>query len=277
VTLDGEFRFTPAAPFYLAGGLLPDVGATIMGFLLILETGTRRSQNFLAAMEGQSPIAAALAVMGLVQKLLPSIWYLPAILGPAVFVLVTLVIENATRSRLSPKERIHWLRARMQIRPFAVDVGDLQPGGGRAEPPESSVLLAPGPGATGYRYRRGERCAKSSHRQHGPDAARPGRCPRTAPRSGGQATRGTDGEAADGGILGPPGPAPRPAGDFSSSGWPPCISWSLPMTSSSSFLLIPKRERLPSRSITASTKSIRTDCRVWPLPRCARIWWTFVG
>ena len=118
VTLDGEFRFTPAAPFYLAGGLLPDVGATIMGFLLILETGTRRSQNFLAAMAGQSPIAAALAVMGLVQKLLPSNWYLPAIVGPAVFVLVTLVIENATRSRLSPKERIHWLRARMQIRPL---------------------------------------------------------------------------------------------------------------------------------------------------------------
>jgi C4-dicarboxylate-specific signal transduction histidine kinase len=118
VTLDGEFRFTPGASFYLAGGLLPDVGATILGLLLVLETATRRSRHFLAAMEGQSPIAAALVVMGVAQKISPSGWWLPAILGPTTFLLVTLAIEHATRSRLSTKERIHWLRARMQIRPL---------------------------------------------------------------------------------------------------------------------------------------------------------------
>lgn len=116
VTLDGEFRFTPATPFYLAAGMMPTVGATSMGLLLILETATRRRTSFLAGMEAQSPIAAALIAMALPARLSPSSWWLPAIFGPAVFCLITLAIERASRSRLSPKDRIHWLRARLELR-----------------------------------------------------------------------------------------------------------------------------------------------------------------
>lgn len=116
ITLDGEFRFTPATPFYLAAGMLPTVGATALGLLLVLETATRRWSNFLAGMEAQSPIAGGLVVMGLLSRLSPSSWWLPAIFGPAVFCIITLALERASRSRLSAKDRIHWLRARMEIR-----------------------------------------------------------------------------------------------------------------------------------------------------------------
>jgi signal transduction histidine kinase len=118
VTLDGEFRFTPAAPFYLAAGMLPTVGAAALGLLLIVETATRRWSNFLAGMEAQLPIGSALAVMGLAAKLAPAGWWLPALFGPTVFCLVTLWLEKGSRWRLSAKERIYWLRARMQIRPL---------------------------------------------------------------------------------------------------------------------------------------------------------------
>ena len=116
INLDEEFRFTPATPFYLAAGMLPTVGSAALGLLLVLETATRRWSNFLAGMEAQSPIAAALVMMGLMAKLSPDSWWLPAIFGPTVFCLVTLAIEKASRSRLSQKERIHWLRARLEIR-----------------------------------------------------------------------------------------------------------------------------------------------------------------
>lgn len=116
VTLDGEFRYAPATPFYLAGGMLPEVGSTVLALLLVLETASRRFHRFLPAMEAQSPIAAGLIAMGLAEKLAPTNTWLPAIVGPAAFCLVTLAIEHATRSRLSAKERIHWLRARLEIR-----------------------------------------------------------------------------------------------------------------------------------------------------------------
>jgi signal transduction histidine kinase len=118
VTLDGEFRFTPATPFYLAGGLLPEVGATLLAWLMVLEVATRCKGRFLAGMEAQAPTGAALLVMGLAQRFAPQAWWLPLIFGPTVFFLGTLLVEQATRSRLSPKERIHWLRARLQIRPL---------------------------------------------------------------------------------------------------------------------------------------------------------------
>lgn len=118
VTLDGEFRFTPATPFYLAGGLLPEVGTTLLACLLVLETATRRKTHFLAGLGAQAPTGAALVVMGMAQKFVPEAWWLPYIFGPSVFFLGTLAVEQATRSRLSAKERIQWLRARLQIRPL---------------------------------------------------------------------------------------------------------------------------------------------------------------
>ncbi len=118
VTLDGEFRFTPATPFYLAAGILPACGPALMGLLLVLETLSRRYRNFWGAMEAQAPLALGLTSSGLAMKAAPAAWWLPAIAGPAVFCLLTLASERATRSRLSASERIHWLRARMQIRPL---------------------------------------------------------------------------------------------------------------------------------------------------------------
>lgn len=118
ITLDGEFRFTPATPFYLAAGLLAQAGVALMAVVLLVETLSRRPRNFLQAMEGQASITGGLLASGLALKLGPDAWWAPAISGPAVFSILTLSAERATRSRLSAKERIHWLQARMQIRPL---------------------------------------------------------------------------------------------------------------------------------------------------------------
>lgn len=118
ITLDGEFRFTPATPFYLAAGMLPNAGVALIALVLALETLSRRPRRFLQALEAQAPTATALLVSGLALKFSPQAWWLPAICGPTVFSLLTLAAERATRSRLSAKERIHWLKARMQIRPL---------------------------------------------------------------------------------------------------------------------------------------------------------------
>lgn len=123
ITLDGEFRFTPATPFYLAAGMLPGAGVALMALVLVIETLSRRPRKFLEAMEAQSPIAGGLITSGFALRFASEAWWLPAISGPAIFCLLTLATERATRSRLSVKDRIHWLKARMQIRPLQLTLG----------------------------------------------------------------------------------------------------------------------------------------------------------
>ena len=118
VTLDGEARFTPAASIYLATGMLSSVGGSLVGVLLLFEALVRRGANVLQGLESQFPIFLGLLTMALTSKVATDLPWLVALLGSAAFFFSTLSLERASRAQLSPKEKIHWLRARVQIRPL---------------------------------------------------------------------------------------------------------------------------------------------------------------
>lgn len=118
VTLDSEFRFSPAVPFYLTCGMLDTVGCAPAAALLLLETVARRRGATLPALESRSPLVGALAAMTAGRLFSHENWWLPAILGPACYLLGTLALEYQTRKRLSRADRLRWIRARLQIRPL---------------------------------------------------------------------------------------------------------------------------------------------------------------
>lgn len=118
VTLDNDFRFSPAVPLYLACGMVSTVGCAAGSALLLMETVSRAGSRLLPALENRFPLVLGMVSMAATQFGFPEAWWLPLILGPSVYLLATLGLEYQTRKRLDRGERLRWVRARLQIRPL---------------------------------------------------------------------------------------------------------------------------------------------------------------
>ncbi len=152
VTMDGEARFTPAASVYLAMGMIGSVGSSLVGVLLLFEAGVRRGTNVLKGLESRFPTFVGLLTMALTSKVATGLpWLAPPLLGAPAFFFCTLALERASRAQLSPKERVHWLRARVQIRPlyFVLAVSAWAVAALSLQQPWLPLVLLPVLGSTG--------------------------------------------------------------------------------------------------------------------------------
>ncbi len=123
VPLYGEFRYSPAAPIYLAGAIVPSVGPAAMAALLLLEALSRRGLKVLEALEARIPLVFGVLGAACAVQLAPSVVWSPFLLGPAFFLLMHLWVERRVRLNLVGKERLKWLRVRLQMRPLELGAG----------------------------------------------------------------------------------------------------------------------------------------------------------
>jgi C4-dicarboxylate-specific signal transduction histidine kinase len=125
--LDGNYRLSPAAPVYLAMGMLPEVGPLVAAITLLVDGISRLGAPFWTNLGGKLAVAAGLLGQALLARMLPDRPELVLVLGPLVYLAVRLGLESQTRPPTSKEEALVWMQLHLRVRPLEAGLAAAAP------------------------------------------------------------------------------------------------------------------------------------------------------
>ena len=116
VPLLAGYRFSPATPLLLTVALCPGLGPGLAVAVVLLDAVARLEAGFWVNLGQRLALALALLGVALAGKFAGHLPYLPALLGPLLYLAVRLGGESRPPS--APEERAIWRQLHLRIRPL---------------------------------------------------------------------------------------------------------------------------------------------------------------
>lgn len=143
VPISDGYRFSPAAPLYLAACLLPEVGSRVVASLLLLDLLRRHTAPPLVTLAGHLAVAVPMLASALLGRSDDPMASLAAnILVPALYFAVRLVLDGSHQPPEQPQQRVQWRRLQLKIRPLEMALATMGPTLAAAAQASPAFLLA---------------------------------------------------------------------------------------------------------------------------------------